>query len=247
MVVRSRSGSQLDHRTVGRLTGVLRTGVSMDRMDVLAARALAHDHLADTLPDRWRHVEQVAAEAERFAALIDLDRRVLVSAAWLHDIGYSPLIDVVGFHPLDGARYLRSEGWPEDVCALVAHHTRARVEAGHRGLADVLCAEFTDQAGPERDALWTADATTGPSGERLSLDQRISEVVERYGVDSVVAECMRANRPELEAAIARTRAGKRPAPANRCRVGLAASVRDRLVGGSTGASGAHPGRSERPT
>jgi HD superfamily phosphodiesterase len=32
---------------------------------------------------------------------------LLEAAAWLHDIGYSPEIAVSGFHPLDGARYLR--------------------------------------------------------------------------------------------------------------------------------------------
>ena len=34
----------------------------------------------------------------------------LVAAAWLHDIGYAPELVETGFHPLDGARYLRREG-----------------------------------------------------------------------------------------------------------------------------------------
>jgi hypothetical protein len=34
-----------------------------------------------------------------------------VAAAWLHDIGYAPAIaeSGTGFHPLDGARYLRDK------------------------------------------------------------------------------------------------------------------------------------------
>ena len=31
----------------------------------------------------------------------------MTAAAWLHDIGYAPAVDDTGFHPLDGARYLR--------------------------------------------------------------------------------------------------------------------------------------------
>jgi hypothetical protein len=174
-------------------------------MDVDDARLVAHEQLAEALPRRWRHVQAVAAETERLSEAINLDRRRLVSAAWLHDVGYSPAIARCGFHPLDGARYLRSAGWPDEVCGLVAHHTAARVEAEHRGVAAPLCAEFADYPGPERDALWSADATTGPDGQRLSLEERVAEVVQRYGADDLVARCMLAIRPQLAAAIARTR------------------------------------------
>ncbi len=48
-----------------------------------------------------------------------------------------------GFHPLDGARYLRDVQHADGtVCRLVAHHTGAMIEADERGLADVLASEF---------------------------------------------------------------------------------------------------------
>lgn len=173
-------------------------------MDVEDACQLAKVHLADSLPRRWQHVQAVAAEAERLADTIDLERQVLVSAAWLHDIGYAPDIAASDFHPLDGARFLRTLGWPDEICNLVAHHTCARVEARERGVDRELDSEFVDRPGPERDALWAADATTGPGGARVTLAERVSEVERRYGADHVVARCMRTIRPELEAAIRRT-------------------------------------------
>ena len=174
--------------------------------DIGEARTLARDLLAEALPRRWSHVQGVAAQAERVAADLGLDRRVLVSAAWLHDIGYAPQLASTGFHPLDGARFLRLAVWPDNVCELVAHHTCAAVEAHRRGLGDMLCTEFQDRPGPERDALWAADATTGPDGERLTLDERVAEVLDRYGADHLVGQCMQQIHPDLAAAVQCTRA-----------------------------------------
>lgn len=168
------------------------------------ARQLARSRLADPLPRRWHHVQAVAATAEQLAAVLDCDRRLLVSAAWLHDLGYATTVARSGFHPLDGARFLREAGWPEEVCGLVAYHTCARVEAGQRGLGAQLAAEFIDVPGAERDALWTADATTGPDGQRFTLDERVSEVVERYGPRHLVSRCMLTITPHLAGAVART-------------------------------------------
>lgn len=173
--------------------------------DVEAARRLAAECLAARLPRRWRHVQAVAAEAARLADCIGIQPVTPVCAAWLHDVGYAPDIADSGFHPLDGARFLRRSGWPDGICHLVAHHSCARVEARERGLGRDLLAEFIDTSSPERDALWTSDATTGPDGQRLTLDERVREIEQRYGADHVVSRCMRRIRPELDAAIARTR------------------------------------------
>lgn len=174
--------------------------------DVIAAAQLAQRCLAEPMPRRWQHVQAVAKQAAQLAAAIDLDATTLVCAAWLHDIGYAPSVVDTGFHPLDGARYLGRVGWPDAVCALVAHHSCADVEACERGLGADLLGEFRDEPSVERDALWTADATTGPDGQPMTLDERVCEVEERYGTDHLVARCMRRIRPDLDAAISRTRA-----------------------------------------
>ena len=68
---------------------------------------------------------------------------ILVAAAWLHDIGYAPELVETGFHPLDGARYLRRAGVDGQVVSLVAYHSCAQIEAEVRGLGDELASEFS--------------------------------------------------------------------------------------------------------
>jgi hypothetical protein len=140
---------------------------------------------------------------------VGIDPRIVVSAAWLHDIGYAPIVVDTGFHPLDGARYLRARRWDDAVCRLVAHHTDARHQAATKQLADRLCVEFSTVDGLERDVLWAADATCGPSGERLTLDERIAELDVRYGRGHPVTVHMIGSRAELAAAIDRVAAASR--------------------------------------
>ncbi len=51
------------------------------------AQELAEGQLARALPRRWRHVQAVAGKAEHLSALPGVSADLLVSAAWLHDIG----------------------------------------------------------------------------------------------------------------------------------------------------------------
>lgn len=149
---------------------------------------LAERELSGPLPRRWRHVAAVAAKSEHLALLLPtaLDQHALVAAAMLHDIGYAPRITDTGFHPLDGARWLRSLQFDGRVAALVAHHTNAIVEAELRGLDTSLTSEFTQENSLVTDLLWYADLTTGPDGQDLSVDERIAEIRRRYEPGSVV-------------------------------------------------------------
>lgn len=149
------------------------------------AAALAERHLA-TLERRWRHVQAVAARATELSSVLPADeQKTLVMAAWLHDIGYAPKLAETRFHPLDGARFLRAEGWPQPVVNLVAHHSGAQFEAEERGMASEL-GEFPLPEGPLLDALNTADLTTGPDGQRLTFDERMREILDRYSEDDPV-------------------------------------------------------------
>ncbi len=87
-----------------------------------AARDLVGLVLEDN-PQRLHHCGGVAASAQALAVTVPLSAAdTLVASAWLHDIGYGSQLRDSGFHPLDGAVYLRREGWPAPVCDLVAHH-----------------------------------------------------------------------------------------------------------------------------
>lgn len=169
---------------------------------------LAHDELDGPLPRRWAHSRGVTARAALLASVVAEDSGLLGAAAVLHDIGYAPRLVVTGFHPLDGARFLRDEhGADPQVTRLVANHSFALLEAEERGLRDVLEAEFPLLE--DRllvDALVYCDMTTTPDGEPTTAQERVAEIVSRYGADSVVGRFIRRAAPEIFAAVERVEA-----------------------------------------
>ncbi|HET7386290.1 MAG TPA: HDIG domain-containing protein [Nocardioidaceae bacterium] len=167
-------------------------------------------HLAEELlcdkPNRLAHVREVAETARRVTGACGIDPDLLISAAWLHDIGYADAAVQTGFHPLDGARYLRSIAFDERVVSLVAHHSFAVLEAWERGLEGVLTAEFVAPPAELADALCFCDMTTGPTGDDVTLDERLTEIRVRYGAEHIVTRFIDRAEPELRAAIARVEA-----------------------------------------
>jgi hypothetical protein len=154
-------------------------------MDVDEAAELARTMLAEALPRRWRHVRSVARRARWVAKELSLSDD-LVAAAWLHDIGYAPELAETGFHPLDGARYLRRRGVDAQIVSLVAHHSCAYIEADVRGLAAELASEFPPADPALSDALLYCDMTTGPDGDFVRPADRLVEIRGRYGPDHEV-------------------------------------------------------------
>lgn len=125
-------------------------------------------------------------------------------AAWLHDIGYAPSLTVTGFHPLDGAHFLRKEGAPETVVSLVAYHSGAMIEAEERGLANELSA-FLPPPESDLDALTLLDMSTGPDGARVDPIDRVAEILRRYEPDSPVHRAVTRSRNDLLGACDRAR------------------------------------------
>ena len=175
--------------------------MAIDVTEALPPRAAAlSERLLAPLGPRWRHVEGVARRAGTLSGLASTEDRVaVVAAAWLHDVGYAPTVAVTGLHPLDGARYLRNEGWPELVVCLVAHHTGAEVEAEERGLTQEL-AEFDRPPEPLLDLVTTADLTTSPDGDEVNAAQRLAEILRRYPPDDPVHRAVTRSTPSLLAA-----------------------------------------------
>jgi len=86
------------------------------------------ERMLSPLGDRWKHVRAVGGRARRVGVILDQeDRRYLVAAAYLHDIGYAPELQRTGLHQLDGARYIEAH-WAMRLARLVAHHSEARFE-----------------------------------------------------------------------------------------------------------------------
>ncbi len=181
------------------------------------ARACAREILERDLPERWQHTSGVAERADELARTVPpADRAVLVAAAWLHDIGYSPALRITGFHPLDGAVYLRSARWEPRITALVAHHSGARYVPEWRGFGAAM-AEFEFEETPLSDALTYADQTVGPSGRRMTVQDRIAETMERHGSDSPNAQLRVDRTPYLLAVKARVEARLAETPAGAAR------------------------------
>ena len=124
-------------------------------------------------PGRRRHVQGVADRARGLAPVLGPDADMIEAAAWLHDIGYAPSLATTGLHQLDGARYLRDAQHADAMlCRLVAHHSCAIIEAGERGLADILSCEFDPAPYALSSMLTCCDMTTSPDGEPIPVDRR---------------------------------------------------------------------------
>src|SRR5262252_5474837 len=122
------------------------------------AKGTARKLLEIPLPRRWAHSQGVAAQAHSLAPILGKDADLLEAAAWLHDGGYSPELVDTGFHPLDGARYLRDAQHADDMlCRLVAHHSFAVIEAEERGLSGILLHEFPYPSRGLADTLTYSD------------------------------------------------------------------------------------------
>jgi predicted hydrolase (HD superfamily) len=153
------------------------------------ARELCRSLLETELPRRWAHCQGVARQAVVIGRALGDHGALVESAAWLHDIGYASPLAHSGFHPLDGARYLRDCDFGDrPLWTLVAHHTCALVEAEERGLDGVLAAEFPidDVDSAAVAALTYCDMTTGPDGQLVDVALRIDEILSRYPPDHVV-------------------------------------------------------------
>jgi putative nucleotidyltransferase with HDIG domain len=173
-------------------------------MTALASRAghLAQALLQEPLPRRWTHVQGVAARARSLAPVLGADADLLEAAAWLHDIGYAPGLAVTGLHALDGARYLRDAQHADAMlCRLVAHHSCAIIEAGERGLADVLSLEFDPAPYALASVLTCCDMTISPDGELVPVEQRLAEIQDRYGPRHLVSRSIQRAAPMILGAV----------------------------------------------
>lgn len=168
------------------------------------ASEIARDLLEHPLPRRWAHTQGVARQARTLAPTLGDDADLIEAAAWLHDIGYSPALDITGFHPLDGARYLRDvHQADENLCSLVANHSCAIIEAEQRGLADALAQEFPPIDRKLRDAVTYCDMTTTPDGKPIAVGSRLEEIRERYGPNHLVTRFIGLAEPQLIGAVSR--------------------------------------------
>ena len=173
----------------------------MGRWSITEAKAIAVG-LLNGLEPRLTHVCSAGEKAKRLAPRLFPDKaeqELVVAAVWLHDIGYSAALVQTEFHPLDGARYLLSQGQAE-LASLVAYHSDAREQATGLGLLAELQTIPPTTHPLHQLFVDGMDGTTGPHGETFTVDERIAEVAERYGADHRVTQAMMQARTRLVSA-----------------------------------------------
>jgi hypothetical protein len=127
---------------------------------------------------------------------------LLEAAAWLHDIGYAPVLATTGLHQLDGTRYLRDTHHADAMlCRLVAYHSCAIIEADERGLVGILSDEFDPAQDVLASVLARCDMTTSPDGEPVPVEQRLAEIQDRYGSGHLVSQSIQRATPMILCAV----------------------------------------------
>ena len=107
-------------------------------------------------------------------------------------------------HALDGANNLRDAQHADAMlCRLVAHHSCAIIEAGERGLADILSSEFDPAPYALSSVLTCCDMTTSPDGEPVPVDGRLAEIHDRYGPGHLVSRSIQRATPMILRAVER--------------------------------------------
>jgi hypothetical protein len=169
-----------------------RTSIDSSRAALLAGRLLRG------VGTRRAHSARAAHQASRVDGLVEPQwRSAVVDAAWLHDIGYSKHVATTGFHPLDGAEWLREHGWSDEICRLVAWHTGASFEAELLGLYQTLAREFYPPPTIAAAALAWADLTSSRTGQPSTVEERLADILRRYPSDSVVHRAISVASPML--------------------------------------------------
>lgn len=106
-----------------------------------AARALAENLLAAQRPDLWARAQRAAIRARELAGETGADLDLLMTAAVLHPIGWSPVVRRTGDPHVDAVRFLRVRGQDPRVVELVSGRGAEPAATALRACLDGIEAE----------------------------------------------------------------------------------------------------------
>lgn len=169
----------------------------VDFLDSEQAEVFVQEHFA-SFPSRLRHIlvvseltRQTTRDINELNPSIVLDENLAYCSALLHDVGYLEPLAVTGFHPLDGYNYLSRVGYLT-IAKIVIEHSSSREEANLLGL--VLPAG-TDNLIAKVLSSW--DMRVKQGGAIVTYDERLHDIAERYGEDSLVYRANIAAKPRI--------------------------------------------------
>lgn len=146
---------------------------------------------------RLLHVLKVAEKvAESSQALvrngIELSCDSAYRAALLHDIGYAEPLRDSGYHPIDGARYLRRRQEPL-LAELIECHSNAPEFALLSNLGRI-----TVSLHPIADLITYWDVRVKQGGQVVSYEERLADIRKRHGAESLVWRAHELANPRIE-------------------------------------------------
>jgi hypothetical protein len=154
-------------------------------------------------PDRHRytHILGVVERMKEVLAQIEMEeetKELLLQTAFLHDIGYSDKLNQYDYHPLDGAFFVQQCGFPKPVIAAVLFHSGAyeSVKKTRPDLVSIYAynAQWLDETDQLFiDLITYCDLHTSPVGKKISVKERIDDIVTRYGAEHEVSRFMIGN------------------------------------------------------
>ncbi|MCH5583705.1 HD domain-containing protein [Shimazuella sp. AN120528] len=168
------------------------------------------DYIDPSIP-RFHHILGVVRKMKSLLTQLNILeewKALLIQACYLHDIGYSPKLDLYHYHQLDGAIFAAKQGYPKYIVATILFHSCAyegviysrpdirKVYEHHLSLLDDKDQMFID-------LVSYCDLHTSADGEDTNLAQRVKNVIERYGDTHEVSKIMLSNVPHFRQIIDR--------------------------------------------
>ncbi|RAL26726.1 HD domain-containing protein [Thermoflavimicrobium daqui] len=158
---------------------------------------------------RYQHILGVVQYMENLLPRLNVPydwKPLLLQACYLHDIGYSPNFIKYDFHPLDGAIFASKKGFLKPVVASILFHSCAfeMVKKTRNDLIELYEINYTllDQLDLLFiDLVTFCDLHTSSTGQPITFQDRVQDVLDRYGPHHEVSKLMLANRPYYEMTI----------------------------------------------
>lgn len=146
-------------------------------------------------PQRVLHILKIAHQVRESAIKLGLkgaDLDFADCAALLHDIGYWKPIAITGFHPIDGARFLEQQG-EHNLASLIVGHSCSVEEGELLGFTEI---KFSSDIIAKLITYWDVQVKQG--GEVVSYKERFTDIISRYGADSIVGKANIKAKPRIE-------------------------------------------------